>query len=204
MAEKQKRIRRTPEDACALILDAAEKTMGAQGPAGLRLQDVAKAAGVSHPTILHHFGSRAGLVRALNLRGLDQLRSQLLDRISQQDSAEDSVARSFRAFRDGMAQRILWLLQLQSSPDAGAGVPLVEEIAKNLHALRLSFAPPGRTVDYEDSRFIAHLVSVAAFGDAVIGGRLRELSGQDEAAVRARFEHWLSALIDLHILSYWR
>jgi hypothetical protein len=48
-----KRIRRTPEEARRLILDAAEACMAKAGPAGLRLQEVAEAAGVSHPTILH-------------------------------------------------------------------------------------------------------------------------------------------------------
>ncbi len=48
--------------------------MAAGGPAGLRLQEVAKAAGVSHPTILHHFGSREGLIQALNLRSVEQFR----------------------------------------------------------------------------------------------------------------------------------
>ena len=151
MAKHKKRIRRTPEDARTLILDAAEKTMGREGPAALRLQDVAREAGVSHPTILHHFGSREGLVRALILRGLERLRSALLERIGGQQSSQDGIARSFRAFRDGMAQRILWLMQMKDLPP-GDGVPLVEEIAQSLHALRVSFAPPGAKVDFEDSR----------------------------------------------------
>ena len=176
--------------------------MGGEGPAALRLQDVARQAGVSHPTILHHFGSREGLVRALNQRALDQLRVALVDRMGEQDNAEDGVARSFRAFREGMAQRILWLMQVPELPERPTGVPLVEQIAKSLHELRVSFAGPGKAVDYEDSLFIAHLVSIAGFGDAVVGKRLRELSGKDEEATRQRFERWLSALIDQHIRSY--
>ena len=200
----EKRVRRTQEEAKALILQAAEKTVGREGPAALRLQDVAREAGVSHPTILHHFGSRDGLIRALNMRGLEELRGALLDRMGQQDSSEDGVARSFRAFRDGMAQRILWLMQTPDAPDEPArqGVPLTEQIAQGLHALRLSFAPPCKTVEIEDSRFIAHLVAIAGFGDAVVGPRMRELAGQDDET-RRRFERWLSALIDLHIRSYW-
>jgi AcrR family transcriptional regulator len=78
LKQKQKRIRRTPEEARALILEAAEGTIAKTGPSGLRLQDVAKAAGVSHPTILHHFGSREGLVKALNLRTLEDLKAVLV------------------------------------------------------------------------------------------------------------------------------
>src|ERR1700722_11490401 len=82
LAAKVKRVRRRPEDARRLILDAAEASMAAAGPAGLRLQDVARAAGVSHPTILHHFGSRKGLVRALNLRTLEDLKTAVIGQLS--------------------------------------------------------------------------------------------------------------------------
>lgn len=204
MVKQEKRIRRTPENARELILEAADKTMGSEGPATLRLQDVARQAGVSHPTILHHFGSREGLVKALHLRALERLRGALLQQMGRADSANDGVAQSFAAFRDGMAQRILWLMQMpdDGTPRHGA-VPTVELIAQSLHALRQGFAPPGRTVDIEDSRAISHLVSVAGFGDALIGPKLRELTGQNETEARTRFERWLSALIDLHIRSYW-
>ena len=40
LALKEKRIRRRPEDARVLILDAAETRMTVDGPAGLRLQDL--------------------------------------------------------------------------------------------------------------------------------------------------------------------
>ncbi|MBV1885644.1 MAG: TetR family transcriptional regulator, partial [Parvibaculaceae bacterium] len=54
-ARPAKRIRRTAEEARRLILDAAEKRLAEQGPEGIRLQDIAKDIGVSHPAILHHF-----------------------------------------------------------------------------------------------------------------------------------------------------
>lgn len=205
MVKQEKRIRRTPEEARELILDAAEKTMGGEGPAALRLQDVAKEAGVSHPTILHHFGSREGLVKALHLRALEKLRTELLSQMGSSSGADDGVSKSFAAFRDGMAQRMLWLLQM---PDDGdevrlpGGLPMIDQIAQSLHALRVSFAPPGAVVDYEDSRCVAHLVTVAGVGDALIGPKLRALSGQDEVAARTNFERWLSQLINLHIRDY--
>jgi AcrR family transcriptional regulator len=47
------------------ILDCAQKRLARLGADGIRLQDIARDAGVSHPTILHHFGSRDGLIVAL-------------------------------------------------------------------------------------------------------------------------------------------
>ena len=67
MTTRIKRIRRTPEEARRLILEAAQARIASTGPDGLRLQDIAADAGLSHPTILHHFGNREGLVRELVL-----------------------------------------------------------------------------------------------------------------------------------------
>src|SRR5580704_8287440 len=65
MMETQKRVRRTPDQARRLILDAAQAAIARTGPEGLRLQDIAAAAGISHPLILHHFGSRGGLAQRM-------------------------------------------------------------------------------------------------------------------------------------------
>ncbi|MBW8708481.1 MAG: helix-turn-helix transcriptional regulator, partial [Alphaproteobacteria bacterium] len=124
LAQKKKRVRRRPEDAKALILDAAEASMKAGGPAALRLQDVARAAGVSHPTILHHFGSRQGLVRALNLRSLQALTAGLLERMGEARSGDEGIKRTFEAYRDGLAQRTIWLLQSEGSPPAQVNISM--------------------------------------------------------------------------------
>jgi AcrR family transcriptional regulator len=198
LALKEKRVRRRPEDARALILDAAEACMTVDGPAGLRLQDVARAAGVSHPTILHHFGSREGLVRALNQRSLEALRNSVIARLDKAQSGDDSIKRTFAAYRDGVAQRLLWLIQ-SAAPETPGGLKFFDEIAEALHAVRLRFASPGTVPDIEDTRAVIHLTAIAAFGDAVIGPRLRRGNGQKECAARDRFETWFAALLDLYL-----
>ena len=199
MASKQKRIRRRPEEAKALILDAAEASLKAGGgPAALRLQDVARAAGVSHPTILHHFGSREGLVRALNLRSLEALTRGLLERMGQAQSGDDGIKRTFEAYRDGLAQRTIWLLQSQETPPAQVNVSLFEDIVQGLHALRQRYARPGHVPDIEDTRSVVHLTTIAAFGDALIGSRLRSGAGPGEEARRERFIKWFANLLDMY------
>jgi AcrR family transcriptional regulator len=198
LALKEKRIRRRPEEARALILDAAEALMTVDGPAGLRLQDVARAAGVSHPTILHHFGSREGLVRALNQRSLEALRNSVLAQMGAAESGGDSIRRTFAAYRQGVAQRMLWLIQSATTqtPD---GLKLFGEIVDALHAVRIKLAQPGTVPDIEDTRAVIHLTTLAAFGDAVIGPRLRQGDGARERAQRDRFENWFAALVDLYL-----
>jgi AcrR family transcriptional regulator len=192
--QRQKRIRRTPEEARALILEAAEGTIARTGPAGLRLQDVAKAAGVSHPTILHHFGSREGLVKALNLRTLEDLKAALVAGMKTDDSGDDGIARTFAAYRGGLAQRMVWLMQSEAAPPPG-GLTIFEGIVAALHEVRTSFARPGHPPDIADTRAVVHLTTIAALGDALMGARLRQTAGTEERAQGAAFEKWFGALI---------
>jgi len=199
VAESTKRIRRTPEEAKRLILDAAEASMGAAGPAGIRLVQIAERAGVSHPTVLHHFGSREGLIQALNRRALEELRKGVLGSIRAPEGDEDGVTLTFQTYRNGLAQRLIWMLQVEGQ-EAPARLEIFEEIVRELHALRVRLAEPGVVVDEQDTRSIVHLTAVSAFGDAIIGPRLRGAAGvAEEAAQRGRFERWLGLLLNAHI-----
>jgi AcrR family transcriptional regulator len=199
--QKPKRIRRTPEEARALILEAAEGTIAKTGPSGLRLQDVAKAAGVSHPTILHHFGSREGLVKALNLRTLEDLKAVLVTSMKADTSnGEDGIARTFAAYRGGLAERMVWLMQSEAAPPPG-GMTIFEGVVAALHEVRTSFARPDNPPDIADTRAVVHLTTVAALGDALMGARLRQCAGAAERAQGAAFEKWFSALVTLFLRS---
>src|SRR6516165_9764680 len=84
-ARRTKRQRRTPEEARRLILQTAQELIASTGPEGLRLQDIAAAAGISHPLILHHFGSRERLVRALTRQAAAELRDKLVTAMASVD-----------------------------------------------------------------------------------------------------------------------
>ena len=74
---KPKRRRRTPEAARREILDAAGRRLKNDGPDGLRLQTIASDLGISHSSILHHFGSRDGLLDALSVDAFEVLERDL-------------------------------------------------------------------------------------------------------------------------------
>src|SRR5439155_767130 len=79
-------------------------------PRELRLQEIAAAAGISHPLILHHFGSREGLVRALTQEAVAELRDTLIASMGSPDfSLEQQLDQVFEAFQNGLAQRLAWL-----------------------------------------------------------------------------------------------
>src|SRR3954469_7048551 len=113
MPKKKPRRRLEAEAARELILDAAEKRLVKVGPSGIRLQEVAADAGVSHPTVLHHFGSRELLVKAVISRSLRSINTALVEAMG--DAAIDderlealveNVAAAFE--RTGHARVILW------------------------------------------------------------------------------------------------
>ena len=73
VGDPRRRPRQSAEQTQAEILDAAGRRLAEGGPDALRLQDIARDVGISHPTILHHFGSRDGLMEALERRATSAL-----------------------------------------------------------------------------------------------------------------------------------
>jgi len=195
-----RRQRRTPEEARRLILGAAQAVIARTGPEGLRLQDIAAAAGISHPLILHHFGSREGLVRALTQQAAAELRDKLVAAMASGEySLEQQLDRVFDAFRDGLAQRLAWLTAVDPGGGPEETQTIMRDIGESLHARRLATAPPGTAIDRSDTDCLIHLVAAAAIGDALFGARLRRSAGLPVTSETDRcFRLWLARLIRAH------
>ena len=197
-ASKKKRIRRTQEDAQAHILDAAEAILAkGGGPGALRLQDVAQQAGVSHPTILHHFGSREGLVHAINKRGFEKLSGTAMDQMASERAGDEGLKATFAAYREGLAQRMIWLMQSKEMPPPSRP-DLFEKVVETFHQMRRRFAQPGVEPDLADTRAVILLTNLVAFGDALMGPRLRN-AGPKEAEQREAFERWYGDLLEMYL-----
>jgi TetR/AcrR family transcriptional regulator, repressor for neighboring sulfatase len=200
IAKREKRVRRTPEEARRLILETAQALIASTGPEGLRLQDIAAAAGISHPLILHHFGSREGLVRALTRQAVAELRDNLVAAMASGEySIEEQLDRVFDAFRDGLAQRLAWLATIDTGGGAEGTQMIMRDIADSLHARRIATAPPGAAIAREDTDSLIYLVATAAFGDALFGAQLHRSAGLPATTeTDRRFRLWLAALIRAH------
>jgi TetR/AcrR family transcriptional regulator, repressor for neighboring sulfatase len=195
-----KRLRRTPEEARRLILETAQSLIASTGPEGLRLQDIAAGAGISHSLILHHFGSREGLVRALTRQAIAELRDKLVAAMSSgESSVEEQLDRVFDAFRDGLAQRLAWLATVDPGGGAEGTQMILRDIADRLHPRRIAAAPPGDVIPRDDTDSLIHLVATAAFGDALFGAQLHRSAGLPATSETDRgFRRWLAALIRAH------
>lgn len=192
--------RRTAEEARALILDAAEKQLDAGGPASIRLQAIAATVGVSHPTVLHHFGTREALVEAVVQRALDGLQRDVFEAWQKEQFEPPDAALLLDRIRRTLGERgharlIAWLA-LEGRPQTD-GARMLHVLATAMHARREREAGPA---SIEDTKFVVMLVSLVMLADAVLGDAVRDSAGVlEEKGVQARFHAWLVELIHEHM-----
>ena len=188
------------------ILQAAERRLAESGPQGLRLQDVAADVGISHPAVLHHFGSREGLVHAVIQQAIVGLQEDLVRSLSetQQGEAPDAEALFEHVFKTlfdaGHARLMAWLLLSGYDPFNETARENWAQIGKVAHGLRLKRAKGARKPAYEDTLFVIALSALALFGQAIAGKATFRVAGL-EADPRAerRFRKWLATLLSKHM-----
>ena len=181
------RIRRKPEEARNAILDAAEKLLLEQGLSGLKLAKVAQVVGISHPGVLHHFGSADGLLEAVHQRISLSLRHAVIDAIANPETGPDSdhITRILATLGDHRTGQLLACL-------VAAGLdpfPPVEE--KGMKQVIELVHQSGDTskVSYEDTEFVVQLALLAMLGDAILGQNVRarmDVPSVDEATTQFR------------------
>ena len=199
--EKSAKPRRRRDGAAAreAILDAAERHLVLAGPSGIRLQEVAATAGVSHPTVLHHFGTREGLVKAVITRSLATINARLVETISQSTGDVAQVAAMLDGVFEALAQHgrarvVMWLAlegqRIEGDARLSAVVEATHALRKAKHAAKRH--PPSR----QDTAHVVVLAALAMVGAAVMGPALLENAGLSEGpAAERRFRGWLARLL---------
>ena len=201
------RIRRTAADAQTAILDAAEAQLARSGPDSLRLQQIAAEVGMSHSAILHHFGSRKGLVKAVLARTGERLQTQvfsLLEGPVDQSGAAVLLDRLFRSMREtGTARLMVWLFLAQDDAVDPVGYgDRLRSIAEVVHARRLDRSSNDEQPQpsFDDTLYTVMLAGLVMFGDAVAGRAMRASAGLPERAdTEVRFTAWLAKLLHTHL-----
>ena len=195
------RRRRSAETARKEILDAARKRLSEGGPEAIRLQDIARDVGIAHPTILHHFGSRDGLIRALDAQVVDALSSDIVTLLKDSNAsiAEveliERVAQTMEA--QGLARVIAWWAMREPGADPILGIDppfLVENVSK-LIAERIHQEPGVVAREHETVSFGVRLAVIAMFGEALLGDLMSPASRDERDAERHRFRQWLAELL---------
>lgn len=204
MVAKKPRRRREASEARDEILAAAERRLVQSGLAGIRLQDIAADAGVSHPTVLHHFGSREGLIKALVTRSLAAIHKSLVDAITASTGEEQQLAAMlegvFQALTISGHGRVLMWLALEGERVEDVDVRLVD-VVDATHALRKAKHKERgcKTPPREDTANTVALAALALLGQAVIGPTMLEKAGLTGDAAAKRFRAWLAHLLVKHL-----
>lgn len=200
------RRRRTAEEARAAILDAAEKRLIATGPAGIRLQEVAADLGVSHPTVLHHFGSREALVQAVAERVQKDIYRQVLEAMRATVVTEEALPQLFERISSTLAakgqSRVWYWLALENmeQPDERQPLRTVVETAQEIRKHRRAALGKNTDVSLEDTRFAVVLAVMALTAQSVLGDHLLESLGlRADEKTHAKFRAWLANLLLNHL-----
>jgi len=195
------RRRRTAEEAREAILHAAERRFIDAGPDALRLQEVARDVGVSHPTVLHHFGSREELLSAVVLRVQASIYGEVFAALAESDLGEASLARLLERVASvmsahGHARVLYWLALANLSSSEQKPLGEVLDAAHQLRRTR-SHARGARAPTREDTRFVVMLATFALTAESVLGSELFG-AGADRATSQ-RFRAWLGRLLARHL-----
>ena len=185
------RKRLSPEESRLAALEAARTLLIETGPQSITLKAVGARIGRTHANLLHHFGSAAGLQKAL----AGYLAANVCDTIAEavmasragQGSPRQVVDLTFDAFdKEGAGALASWMI-LTGNEDALT--PIVETI----HELVDEIAPEEAQSHEEIMRVHEETLALVlmAMGDALIGAALARSLGLPQTAARDRAERML-------------
>ena len=185
------RKRLSPEESRLAALVAARSLLIETGPQSVTLKAVAARIGRTHANLLHHFGSAAGLQKAL----AGHLAATVCDAIADAvrasraglGSPREVVDLAFDAFdKEGAGQLASWMI-LTGNEDALS--PIVETI----HELVDEIAPEEASDHAGVLRVHEETLALVlmAMGDALIGSALAKSLGLPGTAARDRAERML-------------
>jgi AcrR family transcriptional regulator len=192
------RTRRSAAEARKRILEAAQRELLRVGPGALRLTDLARQLQVSHPAILHHFGSREGLVAAVVRHSMQALTQQLMAAfdtasVRRIDRTELIELVASVCGQGGLARLLAFLLlQNRTGHERASSEMALKPLVDTAHELRQRFGHPA---SYEDTRFEIQLIAIVLLGDAIFGDAVRDASGAREPGASLEFRRRLTQLL---------
>jgi AcrR family transcriptional regulator len=168
------RKRLSPEESRDVALDAARALLVEQGPQAVTLKAVAARIGRTHANLLHHFGSAAGLQRALIERMADFITTTIREAVFRARAGDHNprevVDLAFDAFgRGGGGSLASWMI-LSGNEDALD--PILTAIHDLVEELSQDHSKEERPIQDETLQLV-----LMALGDALLGGPMARALG---------------------------
>ena len=179
------RKRLTQEESRTVALEAARALLIELGPQAITLKAVASRIGRTHANLLHHFGSAAGLQKALAEHLAVTICATIEDAVlatrAGEGSPRDVVDLTFDAFdKEGGGALATWML-MNGNEDA------LDPLLEVIHELvdDLGNHESGRMHD------VTHALCMMALGDALMGAPLAQSLGLPRNSARDLAEKML-------------
>jgi len=194
-----KRVRRSAATARSAVLDAAERRLREHGLDGLAIADVAADAGMSHATLLHHFGSSDGMRVALTERMATNLLSEITELMQRNDvdrHGDEFYVHLFAALSGGgHAKLIGWqsLMGASAPPMGNESRVLFRQVLDGLRVRLMSYGRDPTAAERE-ARFIVLLVVSSAIGFGIGRKPLLDDVGLTDTT-EPEFARWLSRVV---------
>jgi AcrR family transcriptional regulator len=173
------RRRLSPDESRAAAVAAARELLRDEGVAAVTLKSVAAKIGRTHANLLHHFGTVAGLHRALAQDIAVTVSASINEAIGRRRRGEaserDVVDAMFDAFRAERVGELIGWIALTRQRDA------LEPVIETIQAIVGDFRAAGDTRPMD--RVTLGLV-LMAIGDSLAGDEVAEATGLPREAVR--------------------
>ncbi len=190
-----------------------------QGPDGLRLQAIAADLGITHSSVLHHFGSRDGLLDALSVdafQGLERDLKQFFETPPKENQATDLFDQISQILGErGHARLLAWQLLSGRGPsdsDSDEGpsavgedegdapaTGLLDRLAQTVHVLRTERARSqgGGTPELDETRRLVVWTACTVFAEAFAGDLMMYSAGLGrDPASRKQFRDSVAKAIE--------
>ena len=173
------RKRVSPKESRSAAINAARELLKTEGAAAVTLQAVARLVGRTHANLLHHFGTAAGLQRALAEDIAQTVATSIEGAIEQRRAGtgteRDVIDAMFEAFRrEGAGELIGWIALTRQREALEPVIATIERIIRTMRALG-------------DQRPIDRMtlsLTLLAIGDSLAGEEIARACGLDREAVR--------------------
>jgi len=162
--------RLSPEESRAVALEAARLILIEAGPQAVTLKAVAGRVDRTHANLLHHFGSAAGLQKALAAYLAETVCATIGKKMTESPPGERNVREivdlTFDAFNSGGAGALATWMAATGNDDA------LDPIVDAIHRLIDGMAPDAheKRLMHEDTLALV----LMALGDAQLGGPMAE------------------------------
>jgi AcrR family transcriptional regulator len=168
------RRRLSPEESRDAALTAARELLLEDGPQAVTLKAVAAKIGRTHANLLHHFGSAAGLQKALVASLADGVTAKIGEAIlrarDNDHNPREVVDLTFDAFDKGGAGALASWMILNGNQDVLD--PILEAIQKLVDMIAKDHDHEGLSLQEETLQLV-----LTAMGDALLGGPMAKALG---------------------------